>query len=225
MNAHYTVGSDVISVFMWEDFLDNEDWRKTAHVRVIENGHYSDKEVSKKIYKDEGGIYIFWNRKKVYLNDFNYLPYNDLIAKVQEGIDMNDRWHVWDDEIWATFMKEFEKVSIVSDMPMYDVLIPQMGIGMVGDKTVPVICKLDEGQYPRNRMGYKLTLACKDDSLRGIVASQSYYFSDFCDMLKSGIFKLVPEDFVIQEPKKTFVQKAREVFGKKENPHTIFVYK
>ena len=224
MNTYYTVGSDVISVFMWEDFLDNEDYRKVAHVRVVKDGYLSDKEIRKTLFKDEEGLYIFWNRKKVYLNNFDYLPYEKLIEKVEKGIELNDRWYVWDDEIWATFMKEFEKVSIISDMPMYEALIPQMGIGMVGDKTVPVVCRLDEKQYPRNRMSYKLTLACKDDSLRGIVASQSYYFSDFCSMLKSGIFKLVPEDFVIQEPKKTFIQKACEAFAKKET-HTIFVYK
>lgn len=207
MNTYYTLkNGSKICLFMWEDFLENKIWREYAEVYSIHDGVRSKRYSKKKLFKDEKGIYIVWDSQKVYLNDFDYTPYNELIKKVNQSVEKHDRWYVMEDEIWATFYKESEKVSIVTELPVYDTIIPMMGIGLYSDKTVPVLTKLSFNQYSKKNMHYKITLTPENEKLLGYVASQSYYFSDFCSMLFSGIFTLVEREKYKDELKKKLLE-------------------
>lgn len=198
MLANYTLKSgEKISIFMWSDFFDEEAYRGTAEVFTYnEKGQRNDKEFSTLLYKDDGGLYIIWKGEKIYLNKFDYLPYETLMAKIAEGKRMNDRWFVSDDEILATFMKESEKVMVFASMPVYEIVTP-FGFALCGNKELEVPCRLSTVQYPKTRWGYKITLEPITEELRNICAKEHYYFSDFCSMLKSDIFALANENMDI----------------------------
>lgn len=200
MNTTYTLKSgNVISVFMWDDFLENDTIRKFAEVTTIFNGIWADKSKRAKLFKDEKGIYIVWESQKVYLNDFDYIPYTDLMEKVEQGVQNQDRWFVRGHEIWATFMKESEKVYVVCEMPIFDIIIPSLGIGTTSDNYVEVLCVLSEKRYTKKQWSYKISLTCENEMLRDYVPNQDFYFSDFVSMLMSGRVRLVEKEKYIEE--------------------------
>ena len=196
MFTKYTLkNGEKIEVFMWSDFLENHDYRGVAEVWQYENGQRSNNPVESPVAVDDHGIYIIWNSEKVYLNDFDFMPYEELMAKIKEGKEKDDRWFVSDDDILATFMKESEKVIVFASMPVYEVVTP-FGFALCGDKEIEVPCRLSTEQYPKERWGYKITLEPLE-SMKKVCAKQNYSFSDFCSMLKSDIFALCDEDMNI----------------------------
>lgn len=200
MIAKYTLSDGSrISVFLWSDFLEGEIWRGTCEVATInKKGQRSDHEVEKKLYTDDHGIYFMWRlagskvKEKVYLMDFDYLPYAALIHKLNQGIAKKDSWYVFNDDILATFLKESDKVAIKADLPVIEMIVPMMGIGLTGDKKVTVLCKLSEKQYTKDRWGYKITLV--PDNEDPMIPPKHMYFSDFCSFLRKGIYALVDRE-------------------------------
>lgn len=199
MTAKYTLPSgNKISIYMWSDFLDNKDWRGQAEVQsLLPNGKYpkNSKEVKKPLHKDpERGLYIEWFDKgsgkveKVYLNEYDHIPYKELVKKLDEGIEKNDRWIVMDDDILATFLKESDSVSIIATLPRVDFSF--LGIGIISDKKEEVFCHLTEGNYEKSQWHYKVTLT-PDVVPQELVPSRSYYFTDLCSLLKKGVFRLI----------------------------------
>lgn len=207
MNGVYTLKSGKkISVFLWDDLLEGETFRGTADVRAIkEDGYYSSKECKKKLFKDDTGVYIVWDSQKVYINSYDYMSADTLVSKLAEGVEKEDRWFVRDEEIWATLMHESDKIGILCELPMYDMLIPSMGIGMTSDKYVEVLCVFSEHRYKKDKWSYKVTLVPENEKLQEYVASRHFYFSDFCSMLQSGHMR-----FVLKDEYKVEIEKARQ---------------
>lgn len=200
MNTIYTLKSgNKISVFMWEDFLENDTVREFAEVRSVSDGVWSNKEKRTKLFKDEKGVYIVWESQKVYLNNFDYTSYTDLMKKVEQGVQTQDRWAVREHEIWATFMKESEKVYVVCEMPTFDIIIPSLGFGTTSDNYVEVLCVLSEKRYTKKQWSYKISLTCENEMLRDYVPNHDFYFSDFVSMLMSGQIRLVEKEKYIEE--------------------------
>lgn len=196
MYTKYTLhDGQKIEVFMWSDFFENETYRSFAEVWRYVNGKRTVKPVKRPVAVDDHGIYIVWNSEKIYLNDFDFMPYEQLMAKIKEGKEKNDRWLVSDDDILATFMKESEKVMVFASMPVYNIITP-FGFALCGDKEMDIPCRLSTAQYPKERWGYKITLEPLED-LRKVCAKQNYYFSDFCSLLKADIFALADENLNI----------------------------
>lgn len=197
MYANYTLKDNTkLGIYIWSDFIENKTWREFAEVDVLDDNYLrtTNKHLDLPLHKDGNGIYVVYNGENVYLNDFDYMPYDELMRKIKECIEKKDKWIVFDDQILATFLREFEKVGIVGDMPVFDVIIPSMGIGMISDNEIEILTVLSEKRYKKLDWHYKITLVAEDESLRGIVASRDIYFGDFCDLLKSGIYRLVNKD-------------------------------
>lgn len=196
MQATYTLSSGKkISIFLWDDFLENETWRGYAEVRAQKkNGQFGDKEVKKTLQMDpERGLYIVWDKEPVYLNEFDYMSYEELMEKIRESKRTGDRWLVRDDDILATFMMESEKVMVWAPMPVYSMRTP-FGFSLCGDEELEIPCELSTERYAKKDWHYKITLKAVNEELQAICAKHDYYFSDFCSMLKSDIFALADEE-------------------------------
>lgn len=192
MNAYFTLKDNTkLNIYVWSDFLENKNWRGFVDVCLVDANGHSGEEFETPVYNDEQGVYIIYNGEKVYLNNYDYLPYEQLMEKIAECVEKKDPWICRNDDILATFMKESEKVGIVGNMMMYDFIIPEFGIGITSDKKMEVLVIPTEKHYKKSEWHYKFTMEPEDESLQGIVASQDIYFSDFCSALKKGIFRLV----------------------------------
>lgn len=228
MQAKYTLSSGArISIYFWSDYAENKDYRKFSEVRSISpDGKLSKREVKKPLHIDPNrGLYIEWLDKtskkteKVYLNEFDHIPYKQLVKKLEEGVAAHDRWIVMEDDILATFMKESDKVCILADLPKVEMVIPFMGICTLGDDTQKVICHLSEERYKKSQWHYKVTLR-PDDAFLPYVPSESYYFSDLCSMLRSGIYKLVDEKALEREERKAMKAESQ---AEADKPFARFV--
>lgn len=198
MYAKYTLPDGTrFRSFLWDDIQDNEVLRGYAEInRMRPNGSVNPIEIRKKLQKDDKGVYIVWRTgngktQKVYLNEFDYMPYDTLVDEVQRAIDVQNRYLVEDDDILATFMRCSDEVIIQADMPKQDLMLP-FGLSSSGDE-ISVPCHLSESQYPKKMWSYKITL---EPNVAGVAYSSSYYFSDFCSMLKKGDcgFKLLRKE-------------------------------
>ena len=194
MNTIYTLeNGKKITVFMWDDFLQNETYRQVADVHTLTpDGHSNRREIHKKLFKDDHGVYIVWDSKKVYLNDFDALSVDALISKIQSTIDSERWWPFYSDEIWATFMRHSDEIGIIADVRVYDMIVPGLGIAFTGDKTIETVCVpfFDE-RYDRENLSYKIQFKCAIPAMQSIVSKETMYFSDFCSSIMSGRIKLV----------------------------------
>lgn len=188
MITKYNVGTEDISVYMWKDFLDNDDFRKFADVGTVVNGIY--KESQYELFKDENGLYINYKDKKVYLNDYKYDTVDELATKIEDYKSKKDVFPINNDQVLATLMKDTQNIGIIFDLYTYDIITP-FGISFTGSKTVPVLCTLADERYKKSDWGYKITLKPAYSEFEHIVAKRDLYFSDFCSLLCSGDVKIV----------------------------------
>ena len=231
MDTRYTLSNgEQISCFFWPDFFENDDWRQFADVSKLVDGHRGE-EIKVPLQRDEEGLFIMWNNEKVHLNDFDYEPVEVMAKRIQAGVDARDKWLVWDDEIWATFIKDSDNLAFVMDMPTYDMVMQQLGIGITGDDEITVLCVPTEKVYTKDRWHYKITVECDNEQLRHFVSSRNFYFSDFCSLLKEGHIQMVHRDQFKDEKRQELAQyqatqkklfeKIKTFFGagpKLENP-------
>lgn len=217
MHGIYTLKNGKrITVFMWDDFLKNETWRQVADVRPINSdGYLCDKEAHKKLFKDDHGIYIVWDRQKVYLNDFDAPSVDELVAKIQNAINNDNRWPFSSDEIWATFMKHSDEIGIIADIAVYDMIVPGLGIAFTGSNSIETLCvPMFDDRYGKNELDYKIQFKCAIPSMEGIVSKETMYFSDFCSMILSGHIKLAN----LTTDRETLMQKYDRSQYSFENP-------
>ena len=223
MRTYYTTNNGTqLEVYMWGEFFDNNDFRKSADVTPIYNGKRG-KECKKNLHKDSDGLYIMWDKQKIYLNNFSYDTVSVMSKKIAECIEKKDRWLVSDDEICATFMKDTENVGLIIDMPTYDIINKQLGFGIIGDNECTTLCVPTEKIYDKKEWFHKFTVECDCIKLREIIPSRNFYMSDFCSLLKSGHVKLVNKNEYIEEMKnkekakieesKTFANRVKKFFG------------
>lgn len=195
MTATYTLPKETLSLFIWGDMLEkgeNTFARPCTDYRVLqEDGQWS-KEMKIDLYRDNKGVYFFRRGIKIYVKDFDYFTYKELVEKVRIAQDKKDRWYISHDAILASFLKEPEKVRVMADLRRFTAVTP-FGFGLVGSETKSVVCKLTEERYKKEDWHYKITLAPVDDSLRAVTPPENYYFDDFADMLLQGRFNLILE--------------------------------
>lgn len=231
MKTFYTLKNGCrLETFMWEEMLRNETYRGTTEVIPI-YGERRGRKCNKKLYSDDRGIYIIWNGENVYLNEYDYMSAEELIEKLEEGKKRGDRWCVYDDEICETFLRETDKIGVVLDMPVFEVVVPQLGIGLTGSTEVSVLCIPTEKHYTQSRWSYKFTLECENEELRRYIPSRDFYFSDFCSFLKSGIAQLVIKDEFKKETEEKYAEreerkntiryKIAKIFGRNENEEKL----
>ena len=221
MRATYVLSTGKeIEIFLWEDFLKNENWRGFAEVTPIYKNTRG-RECKKRLYNSNKGLYIIWDGEEVYLCDYKYMPVEELCI----ALENHNENYVFNDTVLATFLKDTENVGIVIPMKAYDTVIPQLGFGIVGEREYEVLCVPTEHRYEKERWHYKITLECECEELRKFIPSKSYYFNDFVSFLRTGYAKLVVKDSFKEEVyrkqkeqkknEKKFSYKIAKLFGKK----------
>lgn len=178
-----------VEVFMWEDLLEGEDWRGVVEATPIHAKGHRGHECRKKILKDEEGIYFMWDGQKVYLDQYDHLSPKDLVSMLEQAIAKGERGGC-QDKILAAMMKAPDRFRVYARLPVYDMIVPELGFGVCSDKEELVPCVPTERHYKMTNWGYKFTLEAEDPSKRAMVASRDFYFSDFVSMLMTGHMKL-----------------------------------
>ena len=235
METRYTLSNgEQICCFFWPEFFENDAWRGSVSVTPAKN-YKESTTVQVPISCDDGGIYFIYHDEKVYLNNFDYDTVEVMAKRLQECVDKKDRWLVYDDEIWATFIKDSDNLAFVLDMPVYEMVNRQIGIGFTGDTEATVLCVPTERDYTKDRWHYKVTMECESQQLRKLVPARSFYFSDFCSLVKAGHIKMVHKDQFkcekrqelaqYQANQKKLFERVKNFFGagtKLENP-TLYI--
>ena len=171
MNAKYLIDGKIVTMFLFSDMMGGKPLRDMSSV-TTEDG--VDHEVP--LGNDENGMYFTFEDHKVYLNDFEHMSYEDLIDKIEEGKKKDDRWLVRDDDVLATFLKETDKVLVKTKLPAFDIVIPEIGVGLTSNNYCEVLTVPTEKRYKKKDWEYKITLEYEDKNLRTQIASQTYYY-------------------------------------------------
>lgn len=206
MFAKYRLSSGKeVKIFLWSDLLEKNPYRETVEVTPLYDGK-DGRTSKKKVLIDENGAHFIWNGEKVYIHNFMFEETQSLVNRINVAIGTDDKWSIRDDDIWATMQKDTNNIGVVIDLPAYDFVMPQLGIGFTGDKEYKVLCVLTEKQYTKDRWSYKITLECDCVELRKLIPSRNFYFSDFCSLIRDGHAEIV----MLNEYKKTVEKKKEE---------------
>lgn len=205
MYTYYSISPTTkLQVFMYSDLLDSKLLHRDIEVTAIYNTKLG-KPCNKKLFWDNNEVYIIWNRKRIYLNQFDYDTVDIMSEKIDNYINNNGKY-ISDDEICATFLKDTDNLGLIVELPIYESAILPLGIKFTGNTTHKVLCVPTEKQYKKNNWYYKFTVECENTKYRDLFPSHHFYFSDFCSLLKSGHVKMVNRDAF----KKIMLQKNSE---------------
>lgn len=193
MYVSYTLkDNSKINGFYWSDFAPDE---KTFHyMEVYPENRYEEKSVLLVHDPKEGdkGKYFFYkNKEKIYVEDYDYLCLPMLIEAIQWGIDHKDIWFVKEEDILHTFLKFPDKFAVKIEMPVYNAVIPFMGIGITGNKRKETFYIPKLTRYPSSEWHYKIEFTPFNEDERKYIANETYYFSDFASMVRKGYIKIV----------------------------------
>lgn len=205
MNMYYKLDNGChLEIFLWSDVAEGETFRKTIEVTPF-YGKTQGRSCKKELFKDDHGVYIIWNSKKIYLNEYSYYGVNELISEIEKSKIENSTHYVSNDEILATFIKCHNEIGVVLDMPAFDFIFPSFGFGSVGNKEYTVLCVPTEKHYKTTNWFYKFSLECECEELRKYIPYRDFYFSDFCSLVRQGIITIVEKD----KFKKEIIEKHR----------------
>ena len=169
---------------------------ETLHAWYNDLGYFT-------VYKDETGAEeectlefnfrdedptVTYNGEVVHVNNFAYMPFEELLAQVNHGIEIGDRWVVSQDEALATLMKETDKIGFVMEVECFNTIIPGLGIGLKGSGSPKVECLLVpfEDRWKKKDWHYKVELRPENEALRPMVGRETLYFSDLWDSVRTG---------------------------------------
>ena len=226
MNAVYTLENGIkLTTFLWSDLVQGDDYRGVIEVQRIRHNKPG-KPFKKKIFKDSHDVYFVWDGKKVYINEYDYMPVAEMVNYIEEQRMERSGW--FEDKLFATIMRDTENVGVLFDLPVYEMVIPYIGIAFTGDKEVKTLCVPTEKHYKKTSWGYKFSLEPENEAYRGVISSRDMYFSDFASMVLSGHADIVVKSEFLEEQKKiasykpTFAEKVKSFFGKKEEKEVIY---
>lgn len=130
---------------------------------------------------------VVYNGEEIHLNNFCYTPYEELLAKVNEGIEKEDRWLVSDNAMLETCMRQPEKFGIVTEVTPYDVVTP-IGIRFKSDRywCEVLMQPVEDGQYKKKDWHYKMTLSPVMEQLREIFGTETTYTQDIFSGARCG---------------------------------------
>lgn len=226
MQAVYTMENGVkLTTFLWTDLREGNIWREVIEVQRIRHNKPG-KPFKKKIFKDAHDVYFVWDGKKVYINDYDYMPVSEMVKYIDEQRVQRGGW--FEDKLFATMTRDTENFGIIFELPVYEMVMPAIGIAFTGDKEVKALCVPTEKHYPRASWGYKFTIETENKDYRKSISSRDMYFSDFASMVLSGHVDIVVKDEFIEEQKRiaaykpSFTEKIKNLFCKKEEKEIIY---
>lgn len=186
MRATYTTKTGKeIQCFLWDDVLEGKYLRETIEI------YGKDKNISVPLTMDPatGELYFVYDNEAFYCKDFDAMSLNTLISKLAEGSECND---VTEAMMLATFMKEWDHIGFVANLPLIDLIIPTLGVALSSNKTVATICFPEvDGEYPIYQWSYKMKLIPCDENMQKLAGRERYYMSDLYSMVKTHIVKVV----------------------------------
>lgn len=189
MVVKYTLKTGaLISIFLWDDIYEGDIWRKFVEVQSLKP--FFKHEIRKTMYKDNTGrVYFMWNRERIYVDSFNFMPVDELINNIDEAIEY---------DFLATLLKDTDNIGFFVDLAIVDTIVPSMGIGISSGKENRFFCIPEEtSRYQKKNWSYKVHVTPYDKSLRPFVQSRDFYLSDLWSLIKSGNIKLVNKNDVI----------------------------
>lgn len=191
MNYSYSIGDNqVIKILQFPDMFEDSCIREADAVQLFENGKFKESPVL--LYEvDARGIYFFRNGKKHYLRDFDCISVDEIISLIEKEREESSNCFMYSDELLAVMVRYSNEIGFVCNLPVFDAVIPELGMGITGNKTEKVVCKLSEKRYKKGEWGYKITLEPADENLKSVIASREFYFDDFCRLLVRGDADLV----------------------------------
>ena len=127
------------------------------------------------------------------VNNFMFTPLPEIIKRVNEAVENNDRWAVRESEALATFMKESDKIGIIMNVNPFDLVIPGFGFGIKSRSSnrIQTIMVPFECMYTKDEWSYKIELHALDENIRAAVGTERFYFCDLLSGIMSGHYKLV----------------------------------
>ena len=191
MNYSYTVGeNEVIKILQFSDMFEDTCIREADAVQLFVNGKFKESPVI--FYEvDAGGIWFYKNGRKHYLRDFDCISVDKMIELIEKEREENSNCFMYSDELLAVMVRYCNDIGFVCNLPVFETVIPEMNIGITGERTEKVVCKLSEKRYKKGEWGYKITLEPADENLKGLISSREFYFDDFCRILVRGDADLV----------------------------------
>lgn len=137
-----------------------------------------------KLYNNADGDLSFKvNNEEILFKNFKAMS----MAEFKSAIERGDR--VFGNEFVKAIIHDgMENVRFGLEMPVPDMIIPMMGIAMIGDKTVMCECKLVKEYLHMPHDNYKIKLEAVNNKN---VCRDRYYVSDFVDLIKSGHIQIL----------------------------------
>lgn len=184
MRVEYKIDdTTVLQAFLWSDIYTGDSNRRMKVVPYY-NG-VKGRPVNKDVFFDEPDPYFIWNREQVYIREFEYKTVDEL-AQMQEKGE-----YLFDHDIWATLIRDTDNFAIVDTVRGYDPKI------LLKAKKKPVNPYLNSTCIPEtddmyaNHWQYKVTFKTLEEELRKTTCANTYYFSDFAQMIQTGQIKII----------------------------------
>lgn len=216
MEARYiTKTGKILETYLFGDILKGEIWRTYIDIYRIRHNKRC-KPFKKKLFSDKNGVYFVYDSEKIYTKNFEYCSVEELIFKIEKYQKEKD-YYVFDDDIWATLIKENNRIAFVTDLPIHSPVVNY--IKRRDNEKINFLCSLCERIYTKDMWSAKVTLEPSNSSYCTFVGTKDFYFSDFCTLIKEGQIKIVVKDRYIkeyqekQEEKKTLLYKVERFFG------------
>lgn len=188
MTANYTMkNGEVLKIFLYSDMLDPKDHFMRTNATYYKKG--SKRENHLNIFFDEESKkkYFIYKEEQKYFDDFDYIPYPQLVRELNAEKSSE---YISSDDILATFIKEPRSICVVAD------------IGLENDRendfytiVVPSSYKKEDIQWWR----HKIKFVPYYEEFKDYSPYLSYYFTDFCYLLRSGVIRLVEKTSTLRE--------------------------
>lgn len=125
---------------------------------------------------------------KIHLNNYVYMPVDEMVAKLAEASEKQDRWFVSQSDGLATIMGDTENVGFVMEVDCYETIVPGLGLALksTGGPKVETLMIPVEDRWRKKDWHYKIELMPADEELRRLTGKKTMYFPDFWDFLMPG---------------------------------------
>ena len=188
MTANYTMkNGEILRIFLYSDMLDANDHLMRTNATYQKKGSKRENHLNIFFDEESGKKYFIYKNEKKYFDDFDYIPYHQLVRELN---DEKSSAYISSDDILATFIKEPRSICAVADIGLE--IDGEDGFDTI---VVPSSYKKEDIQWWR----HKIKFVPYYEEFKDYSPYLSYYFTDFCSLLRSGVIKLVEKTATLRE--------------------------
>lgn len=166
-----------------DTFISYSDYNNSVSI------HFRDKSpMETKLLKDEAGVeYFKYKGEKIPFNSFIRHTMEELKQRYENNKDVSES-----EIMIAIICDGMDNVRFSADMPVPDMVIPELAFAICSNKTARCTCKLVEDyiSMPHEKYKIKITVA-EEDPNYGSTCSNRYYTSSFEGMLMNGTVEIL----------------------------------